>query len=264
MSQALYEKVCIVTGAGQGIGAATARSMVDAGAFVCLTDIDSGAALAQASAIDPDQRRTLVVTHDVTSEASWRHVVERCSARFGVVDVLVNNAGIYLNKPLLELTLSDLRRLMAVNLEGVFLGTQSVIPAMGDRQSGRATASIINMSSVAGLVGSPGGTAYSMTKGGVRLFTKAAAIELAPRGIRVNSVHPGLVETAMGAGIVQRRAILADISEEQQRNEIAADFPLRRMGQASDIASAIVFLASDASSFVTGTELVVDGGHTAR
>lgn len=264
MSQALHEKVCIVTGAGQGIGAATARSMFDAGAFVCLTDIDSAAASAQAAAIDPELGRCLALAHDVTCEASWRLVMERCCERFGVVDVLVNNAGIYINKPLLELTLGDLRQLMAVNLEGVFLGTQSVIPAMGDRLSGRATASIINMSSVAGLVGASGGTAYSMTKGGVRLFTKAAAIELAPQGIRVNSVHPGLVETAMGAGIVRRRAILADRSEDEQRNEIVADFPLRRMGQASDIASAIVFLASDASSFMTGAELVVDGGHTAR
>ncbi|CAN5422449.1 glucose 1-dehydrogenase [soil metagenome] len=264
MSQALFERVCIVTGAGQGIGAATARAMFEEGAFVCLSDVDGSAASAQAAVIDPDSVRTLALAHDVTSEASWQQVVERCRARFGVVDVLVNNAGIYFNKPLLEMTLDDLRRLMAVNLEGVFLGTQSVIRAMADRPSGAATASIINMSSVAGLVGASGSTAYSLTKGGVRLFTKAAAIELAPKGIRVNSVHPGLIETAMGAGIVRHRAALADRSEDEQRHEISADVPLRRMGQPLDVASAIVFLASDASSFVTGTELVVDGGHTAR
>lgn len=264
MNQMLDGRVCIVTGAAQGIGAATAKAMFEAGAFVCITDLDGEAVSAQARAMDPEQTRTLALAHDVTSKSAWDGMIESCLARFGIVDVLVNNAGIYLNKPLLELTLVDLRQLVAVNLEGVFLGTQAVVPAMGDRWSGRQTASIVNMSSVAGLVGASGGTAYSMTKGGVRLFTKAAAIELGPLGIRVNSVHPGLVDTAMGAGIVRRRAALADRSDAEQRKQIAADFPLQRIGETSDIASAIVFLASEAASFVTGSELVVDGGHTAR
>lgn len=264
MNQMLDGRVCIVTGAAQGIGAATAQAMFAAGACVCITDLDGEAASIQVHAIDPEQTRTLALSHDVTSKSAWESIIESCVARFGVVDVLVNNAGIYLNKPLLELTLVDFRQLVAVNLEGVFLGTQAVVPAMGDRRSGRQTASIVNMSSVAGLVGTLGGTAYSMTKGGVRLFTKAAAIELGPLGIRVNSVHPGLVDTAMGAGIVRQRAALADRSDAEQRRFIAADVPLQRMGGTSDIANAVVFLSSEAASFITGSELVVDGGHTAR
>jgi cyclopentanol dehydrogenase len=189
---------------------------------------------------------------DVTGEADWRAAVETAVNKYGKLDVLVNNAGITIRKPIEETTEEDWDRIMAINAKGVFLGTKQAIPAM--RQAGGG--SIINISSVAGLLGSnTTGASYTATKGAVRLFTKVTAVQHASDGIRCNSVHPGLIETPMTADR------LADPDRrEQQRERI----PLGRIGTAEDVAYGVLFLASDESSFMTGSELVIDGGSSAQ
>lgn len=265
MFKALHSRVCIVTGAGAGLGAAIARALVNAGASVLLTDRDEDAVRHVANEIDVGGERALAMKHDVTNETGWQDVIDAALSRFGGLDVLVNNAGAHLNKPLLDIKLVELRELMSVNLESVFLGTQAAIPALRDDPNrSRFSASIVNMSSVAGLVGSAGGSAYCMTKGGVRLFTKAVALEMAPLNIRVNSVHPGLVATDMAVRIIRQRAIATQTTETEARNILAARYPLGRLGHPGDVANAVVFLAGEGSAFMTGSELVVDGGFTAR
>jgi NAD(P)-dependent dehydrogenase (short-subunit alcohol dehydrogenase family) len=189
---------------------------------------------------------------DVTSEDHWRAAVALAEHTYGRLNVLVNNAGIVIRKSIEETTEDDLDRILAVNLKGVFLGTKHAIPAM--RRAGGG--SIINISSTAGLVGSPYGSAsYTATKGGVRLFTKATALQHAPDHIRCNSVHPGPVETAM------LQEALADPATREAR---LRRVPLGRVGTVDDIAYGVLYLASDESSFVTGSELVIDGGSTAQ
>jgi NAD(P)-dependent dehydrogenase (short-subunit alcohol dehydrogenase family) len=190
---------------------------------------------------------------DVTKEADWRAAVETAVNRYGKLDVLVNNAGISIRKAIEDTTEEDWDRIMAVNAKGVFFGTKHAIPAM--RQAGGG--SIINISSTAGLVGSPyGSAAYTATKGAVRLFTKVTAIQHAKDKIRCNSVHPGPIDTPM-----LQEGIAADPS---RREEYSQRTPLGRIGTTEDIAYGVLYLASDESSFVTGSELVIDGGRTAQ
>lgn len=258
-------RVAIVTGAAAGIGAACAGTLAREGARVVLTDLDAPRGEALAGSIRAAGGEALFLHQDVTDEPRWAEVMAETEARFGRLDIMVANAGIAVLVPLLEMTLADWRRQMAVNLDAVFLSVRHAIPAM--RRGGRG-GSIILMSSVAGLRGSATLAGYSASKGAVRLFAKSVAMECAGArdGIRVNSVHPGIIETAIwekmpaGAGGGAGGGRNAPIDP---RQVAAASVPLGEPGQPQDIADGVLFLASDASRHMTGSELVIDGGMTA-
>jgi NAD(P)-dependent dehydrogenase (short-subunit alcohol dehydrogenase family) len=200
----------------------------------------------------------------VTSEDDWIAAVAFARERFGGLDVLVNNAGVFWMKPMGVETLESFRRMQQVNVEGVFLGLKHAIPAIAERaHQWGGGGSIINMSSVAGLAGAPNMIAYHASKGAVRLMTKAAAMESAPLKVRVNSVHPGIIDTPMmseAASVIER---VTGEGANSTRTRFAKRHPLGRMGRDIDIANAVAFLASDKAAFMTGSELVVDGGMTA-
>jgi NAD(P)-dependent dehydrogenase (short-subunit alcohol dehydrogenase family) len=253
----LKGRVALVSGASRGIGAATARALAAAGARVIVTDVLDTSSLAK-------ELDGLAYRLDVTNEADWVETIAFARREAGGLDILVNNAGVLSIKPITETTLEEWRRVHAVHVEGVFLGCKHAIPALAERTSKWAGgAAIINMSSAAGLVGYPGVTCYGAAKGAVRLLTKSLALELAPLKIRVNSVHPGVIETPMGAEVMQVLAATG-IGDNAARAEIIGLHPLGHIGQASNVADAIVFLASDKAAFMTGAEMVVDGGWTAR
>lgn len=254
MSGRLAGKVALVTGAASGLGAATARAMAREGAAVMLSDRDpAGAALAQAIVDDGGQAAHRL--HDVTSEEGWAETVAATQAEFGALHCLVNNAGVASSLDLMTHSLADWRAVLSVNLDGVFLGMRHAGPAIAEAGGG----SVINLSSILGKVGMAGTAAYCASKGGVALLTKSAALEWAPLGIRVNSVHPGFIETPMVAD-----ALHAAENGNEMRDQLIAAHPLGRFGVPREIADAVVFLASDESSFMTGSELVVDGGFTAQ
>ena len=242
----LEGKVALITGGSRGMGAASGRRFVAEGARVVLGDIldDEGKALA-----DELGENARYVHLDVTSEDDWAAAVDTTEREFGALDVLVNNAGILRFGALEEEKLDDFRRLIDINLVGVFLGMRTAIPAL--RRAGGG--SIVNLSSTEGLGASPFLSAYTASKFGVRGITKVAALELGPDKIRVNSVHPGGIDTPM----------THDLMGEQGRKYIAKKVALRRTGTADDVASLITFLASDESSYSTGAEFVIDGGATA-
>ncbi len=249
-------KVALVTGAAMGLGAATARALAREGAQVMLSDREIAAGEAVAAEINASGGRAAFFAQDSSSEADWAAVVEATTTMFGRLDILVNNAGISGGSlPLLDHSLDDWRRVMAVNLDGVFLGLRHCGPVMAAQGSG----SIINLSSILGKVGLANAAAYCASKGGVLLLTKAAALEWAPLGIRVNSVHPGFIDTPMVAS-----AILNAENSNEMRTLLIGAHPLGRFGMPREIADAVLFLASDESSFMTGAELVVDGGYTAQ
>ncbi len=258
-------KVALISGGARGIGAETARLMAEAGAEVALGDVLDEPGRQTAAAIG---RAALYTRLDVTSEADWQAAIAAVTGHFGGLDILVNNAGIFLGKSLEEASLEEWHRLCAVNLTGVFLGTKLALPALRDRARNSPHGSaIVNLSSVAGLVGSSGDPLYSMTKGGVTLFTKSAALEFARKGyrVRVNSIHPGTTDTDMGDQVVAMRARnLATNDLDAARHQALERLPLGRLGTVSDIAKGIVFLASDDAGFMTGAGLVVDGGITAQ
>lgn len=245
-------KVALISGGARGQGAIEAKMLTQEGAKVVLGDI-----------LDEEGRRTeaeiraaggdaTYVHLDVTSEEAWRAAVETAENTYGKLNILVNNAGIYIRKRLEETTEDDWDQIMAVNVKGVFLGVKHAIPAM--RRAGGG--SIINISSVAGLVGNRyGSPSYTSTKGAVRLFTKATAVQHAKDNIRCNSVHPGPIETAM---------LQEAWGEPDEGAERLAQVPLGRIGRPEDIAYGVIYLASDESSYVTGSELVIDGGSTAQ
>ena len=248
----LADKVAIVTGAASGLGAETARRFVAEGALVMLTDRDPAVADVAASIGD----RADFAIHDVTEEADWVSVVAHTTERFGRTGILVNNAGVTgAGLDLLTHSLEDWRRILSINLDGVFLGLRHCGPVMAAKGGG----SIVNLSSILGKVGLAGAAAYCASKGGVTLLTKAAALEWAPLGIRVNSVHPGFIDTPMVAN-----ALHAAENGNEMRTLLIAAHPVARMGVPREIADAVVFLASDESSFMTGAELVIDGGYTAQ
>ncbi|MBV8869925.1 MAG: glucose 1-dehydrogenase [Acetobacteraceae bacterium] len=246
----LEGKAAIVTGGASGIGAACARTMAREGARVLITDLDpAGEGLA-------GEIGGLFLRHDVTDEAGWPGVIQAAEERFGGLHVMVANAGIGVMATILEMSLADWRRQMAVNVDGVFLSVKHAIPAM-ERAGG---GSIIIMSSVAGLRGSAGLAGYSATKGAVRLFAKSAALECAQAGnrVRVNSVHPGVIDTPIWDKLPTGGNAKFD------PNAIAAEqVPIGEAGQPEDIANGVLYLASDAARHVTGSELVIDGGMTA-
>jgi NAD(P)-dependent dehydrogenase (short-subunit alcohol dehydrogenase family) len=250
-------RVALVTGASRGIGATTARALAAAGAKVIVTDLNEPSELAA-------EIGGLSRAQDVTSETDWADTMAFVRKESGGLDILVNNAGLFLMKPLLDITLEEWRKLHAVNVEGVFLGTKAAIPLLAERASKwKGGTSIINLSSVAGLVGAAGASCYNASKGAVRLFTKGVSLEVASAGIRVNSVHPGIIETKMGDEVVSGFSTLGGMGENEARAQAAQIHPLGHMGQPQNIADAIVFLASDRAAFMTGSELVVDGGLTA-
>lgn len=247
------DAVAIVTGGAVGIGRAIAKHLAAEGAHVAVTDINEEEGAATVAAIEKEGGSAMFCQHDVTQEDDWIRVVDAVTEAFGSPTVLVNNAGIYLIKPLEETTVEEWRNLMDINVTGVFLGMKHVVPAMKKLEG---TRSIINLSSVAGLIGTAGHTCYGASKGAVRTMTKDAAIELADAGIRVNSVHPAYVDT----GMADYGAKMAQATKE----ELDAMHPIGFMGQPDDVAYAVTYLASHESRFVTGAELVLDGGFTAQ
>lgn len=257
-SQDLRGRVALVTGAANGIGAATARALAAAGARVIAADIaDTGKLALEIGGL---ARRL-----DVTREADWVDAMEFARTSAGGLDILINNAGIFTMKSLVDTTLDEWRRVHAVNVEGVFLGCKHAIPLLTERASNwDGGAAIINTSSIGGIIGSANTVNYCSTKGAVRILTKALALELASSKIRVNSVHPGFTDTPLAEDAVIIFANKEGISEDEARMRLALQHPLGRNARPFDIANGIVFLASDKAAFMTGTELVIDGGMTAQ
>lgn len=246
-------KVAIVTGAASdpGLGNSSAIALAQEGARLVVTDVDEQGAERCAENIRKLGGDALALHHDVTDEDRWTGVVAKTIETFGRLDVLVNNAGIAVLKPLADLSLADWERQISVNLTSVFLGCKSAVPAISKSGGG----SIINLSSVAGLIGLPNCSAYAASKGGVRLMTKALAAELGSQNIRCNSVHPGVIWTNMQAD--------AGGGSRDTAERMSSALPLARLGEPQDIANIIAYLASDESSYVTGAEFVIDGGMTA-
>ena len=248
----LAGKVALISGGARGQGATEARLFVREGASVVFGDVRDDEGKKVEAGIKAAGGNATYVHLAVTSEAEWRAAVATAVSTYGKLDVLVNNAGILLRSKIEETSEADWDRIMAINVKGVFLGTKAAIPAM--RQAGGG--SIVNISSTAGLVGSPGETAaYTATKGAVRLFTKATAIQHARDNIRCNSVHPGPIVTDMIKDVLEDRA-----KWEQRLRRL----PMGRAGKPEDVAYGVLYLASDESSYVTGSELVIDGGTTAE
>ncbi|CAD2072977.1 3-alpha-(or 20-beta)-hydroxysteroid dehydrogenase [Jeotgalicoccus aerolatus] len=240
----LLDKVAIVTGGASGMGEAHVRRFVEEGAKVVFTDINQDAGSKMAEELGEN---SLFVKHDVTDEAGWQAVVEKTEAVFGPVNILVNNAGISMSKSIFDMSLEDYKKIVNINQVSVFLGMKSVLPSMQKAEGG----SIVNISSMNGIVG--GAVGYTDTKFAVRGMTKAAALQVGHLGIRVNSVHPGVIETPM---VTQGDAV-------EQIKEFAKSIPMRRMAQSEEVTNMVLFLASDESSYSTGSEFVIDGGLTA-
>ena len=241
----LKDKVIIITGAAQGMGATHAHLCIEAGAKVVLTDINSEKGEALAKELGSN---ALFIKHDVTDEQDWTQVVKQTEAQFGSVNVLVNNAGITMSKSILNITLEEYRRILEINQVSVFLGMKAVIPSMQKSKQG----SIINISSINGMVG--GAIGYTDSKFAVRGMTKAAALECAPFGIRVNSIHPGVIATPMIMQGDTKAAVDA----------FAKTIPLQRVAQPEEVSGMVIYLASDESSYSTGSEFIIDGGLTAQ
>jgi cyclopentanol dehydrogenase len=243
-------KVALISGGARGQGAFEAELFCAEGARVIFGDVLDEDGRALEAELRAKAHDATYVHLDVTKEDDWQAAVALAEGRHGRLDILVNNAGILIRKNIEETTEEDWDRTMAVNVKGVFLGTKTAIPAM--RRAGGG--SIINISSVAGLVGSPTSAAYTASKGAVRLFTKATAVQHIQDGIRCNSVHPGPIKTEM------IRELVADEAEWSER---LTRLPMKRAGEIAEVAYGVLFLASDESSYMTGSELVIDGGTTA-
>ncbi|WP_309644520.1 glucose 1-dehydrogenase [Phenylobacterium sp.] len=259
-------KVALITGGASGIGRACAERLAQEGATVVVTDLQDAKGAEVVAAIRAAGGKAEYLHHDVTQEQAWIDVIAAVKASQGRLDILVNNAGIGLSASVLEMPLADFQRQFAINVDGVFLGLKHSIPLM---REGKAGGSIINMSSIAGLKGSPRMSGYCGTKGAVRLMTKSVAMECANEkdGIRVNSMHPGIIETPIWDSIIgtgdpgdnarpARPAVL---------DALTADaVPMGVKGYPEDIANGVLWLASDESRYVTGAEMVIDGGLTVK
>ena len=246
----LEGKVALISGGARGIGEAIARLFAREGACVTIGDILEDEGQRVAREIDDAGGRALFVRLDVTVEEEWRRAVQATVERFGQLNVLVNNAGIYRKELVDETSVEAWDEVMGVNARGAFLGSKHAIPEMKKAGGG----SIVNMSSGAGLVGNPDGAAYGASKGAVRILTKATAAQYGKYGIRANSIHPGPIETAM-----LRPQLLDPVARESSLEAI----PLGRIGTPQEIAYGALYLASDESSYVTGVELPIDGGRVA-
>ncbi|GMU44456.1 MAG: 2,5-dichloro-2,5-cyclohexadiene-1,4-diol dehydrogenase [Lysobacterales bacterium] len=247
----LKDKIALVTGGGSGIGRATCLRMAEEGASVVVTDMNEAGGHETVAQITASGGAAWFDRLDVADEAGWQGLIAAIRARHGRLDILVNNAGILIMKPMLETSLDEWERIFAVNARGVFLGCKTAAPVMIAAGGG----AIINISSIYGLIAPAGATAYEATKGAVRLFTKGVAAELAAHNIRVNSVHPGVVDTGMTEAILRDAAVT---------DKLLGPTLIRRPAQARELANAILFLASDEASYMTGSELVVDGGYTSQ
>lgn len=249
----LSGKIALITGAASGIGWSTAELFAQEGAVVVLADRAADLLEERLRSLNAAGERHRAITLDVTSEEDWVRALHEIDGVYGRLDVLVNNAGIGYFRSLVDMTFAEWRSIMAVNLDGVFLGTKHSLSLLA--RSGKG--SIVNVSSIRGQVAGPNTAAYCASKAGVRLFTKSTALECAAlrNGVRANSVHPGVIETPLSA-----RALGDSAALEERRHSI----PLGRFGRSAEVATAIVFLASDESSYMTGSEVTIDGGYTAQ
>jgi len=265
MKANLSGRVAYVSGAAAGIGASIAQIFAEQGASVVIGDVQTERGEAVAARLRECDGKAIFVRHDVSDEAQWEAVLARAIKEFGGLDILVNNAGIEQTCLLADVELADIQRLLTVNVTGVILGHKYAIRAMRPGGLAGKGGSIINLSSVAGLIGTPALGVYSASKGAVRLLSKAAAVECGRLGygIRVNSIHPGLVDTDMGNKLVDdfvQLGVFAD--RDAALRQMLETYPLGRTGVPGDIANAALFLASEMSGWITGTEIVVDGGMT--
>lgn len=240
----LLDKITIVTGGARGMGETHVRRFVKEGAKVVFTDINEEVGQSLAEELGDN---ALFVKHDVTDEAGWQEVIKKTEAVFGPVNVLVNNAGISMSKSIFDMSLEDYRKIIDINQVSVFLGIKAVLPSMQKAGGG----SIVNISSMNGIVG--GAVGYTDSKFAVRGLTKAAALQVGRLGIRVNSVHPGVIETPM---VTEGDAV-------EQIKQFAKKIPMQRMAQSEEVTNMVLFLASDESSYSTGSEFIIDGGLTA-
>ena len=247
----LEGKVALITGGARGQGAAEAMLFAREGAKVVIADVLDREGMAVAAEIAELGGEALYVHLDVSSETDWRQAVDTVISSYGKLDVLVNNAAIWRGGNVADTSSEQWDQVLAINAKGAFLGTKLAIPQMRNAGGG----SIVNISSTAGLVGSRTSTAYSASKGAVRLLTKSTAVQYGAEGIRANSIHPGPIDTAMGDQVWP---------DAGSREETIERTVLKRLGTPDDIANGALFLASDESSFMTGTELVIDGGLTAQ
>ncbi|MEL6183833.1 MAG: glucose 1-dehydrogenase [Myxococcota bacterium] len=247
-------KTAIITGAAGGIGRAIASLFVNEGAKVMVTDLNEEGVTELAGSLGDSARG---MAQDVMDQARWKEVVDASVEHFGGLSVLVNNAGSGVAKSLEEMSLEEWRWVHAVNADSVFLGTQASLPALAASGAG----SIVNVSSVAGIVGDPNLTAYCAAKGSVRMFTKASALYCAQRKypIRVNSVHPGFIDTPMAQAMIDLSPDPARMKQNLMRSS-----PLKRLGKPEEVAELVCFLASDGAGYVNGAEMVVDGGLTSK
>jgi len=260
-------KIAIVTGAARGLGAAAAKSLAAAGAHVVITDILDDAGKSTAAEIGKAGGAAEYMHLDVTQEAQWKAIVEGVCARHGGLDIVVNNAGIEIIKPLASTSLEDWRRITAINVDSVFLGTKLGVWGMTEGSTRRPKGgSIVNIASAAALVGVAALSAYCMSKGAVRQFSKAAAVEFGRmgNGVRVNCICPGGIKTQLlDDGLRNWHAAGVGATLDETNAILVGMHPIGHLGVPEDIGNAVCFLASDASSFMTGADLVVDGGWTA-
>jgi NAD(P)-dependent dehydrogenase (short-subunit alcohol dehydrogenase family) len=249
----LKDKIALITGAAGGMGAAEAALFAEEGAAVILTDVQDELGRGTAREIEKSGGSAVYRHLDVSDEHEWAKTITWVETQYGRLDVVVNNAGIFSGRMgrLVDYTVDDWDRVIAVNATGVFLGTRH--GALSMRKTGGG--SIVNISSVYGLVGAPGEAPYPASKGAVRSFTKAAAVQLAPDKIRVNSVHPGFIDTPQSASLMDDPA---------QRAKLIERTPIGRIGTSEDVAWGVLYLASDESNYMTGAEFVIDGGVTAQ
>jgi len=249
MAGRLTGKVALISGGASGIGAAHVRVFAAEGAKVVAGDIQDAQGKAVVDAVNKSGGEAVCVRLDVSKEADWANAVKEAVARFGKLTTLINNAGIYWPQGIEAETMDGWNKMIAVNQTGVWLGMKTAVPAMRNAGGG----AIVNISSLYGLIGSPTSITYHATKGAVRIMTKAAALEYARQGIRANSIHPGQIDTPILAGLTA-----------EQNEQIKAATPLGRMGRPEEIAYGSLYLCSDEAAFVTGTELVIDGGWFAQ
>lgn len=253
-------KIALITGAASGLGAASARLLAREGASVVLTDLNEVAGNAVVRDIEAEGGSAIYVDLDVTSEDQWTRAMALVKQRFGGLNIAMNSAGTNIARSFpTDTLLADWRQLMAVNLDGVFLGTKHCLAAM--RDSNPVNGSIINISSIMGLIGMPDIAAYNASKGGVRLYSKSVALSCAEKrlNVRVNTIHPGFIDTPL-----LRKAMARFEDDAQAQKVYDALQPVGHLGSPEDVAYGVLYLASDESKFVTGAELVIDGGYTAR
>lgn len=247
----VQDKVILVTGGAMGMGQSHSELLTSQGAWVFVADVNQAQGQSTVDGIRKNGGKADFLKLDVTQETDWDAAIGQIVERAGRLDVLVNNAGILILKPVQDTTNQEWDRIFDVNVRSVFIGTRAAIPVMQKQGGG----TIVNVSSIYGLVGAPGASAYEASKGAVRLFTKSCAVDLAPFNIRVNSVHPGVIETQMTKALLDDPAV---------RPLLLGPTLLKRPAQPIEVSQAVLFLASDESSFVHGAELVVDGGYTAN